>query len=302
MPLVLGGVEFDHPARARRPLRRRRARARADRRAARRRGARRHRLAVPLGRGALPRRLVARRCSREAYAQVREAGWRLVNADCVLVGEEPRIAPHRDGDAPAARPRRSARARSTSARRRPTGSASPAAARASPPRPSRCSSARLTRLGKHDRAVGRERDEPVAARARRPPRRRRARRPAATARSATARRWRNEPSNGDCLPQRLEPPPARRALRGERARAAARARGRGRRVAPRSNSACAQDAVEGLAGPLLHAADVRVDRQHVPPEGEVPDRGGGVRPDAGQLGQVVGPAALGDVRARRGGG
>ena len=32
----------------------------------------------------------------EAYAQVREAGWRLVNADCVLVGEEPRIAGHRD--------------------------------------------------------------------------------------------------------------------------------------------------------------------------------------------------------------
>jgi 2-C-methyl-D-erythritol 2,4-cyclodiphosphate synthase len=25
-----------------------------------------------------------------------EAGWELVNADCVLVGEEPRIAPHRD--------------------------------------------------------------------------------------------------------------------------------------------------------------------------------------------------------------
>jgi 2-C-methyl-D-erythritol 2,4-cyclodiphosphate synthase len=32
----------------------------------------------------------------EAYAQVRAAGWRLVNADCVLVGEEPRIAPHRE--------------------------------------------------------------------------------------------------------------------------------------------------------------------------------------------------------------
>jgi 2-C-methyl-D-erythritol 2,4-cyclodiphosphate synthase len=32
----------------------------------------------------------------EAYAEVREAGWRLVNADCVLVGEEPRIAAHRD--------------------------------------------------------------------------------------------------------------------------------------------------------------------------------------------------------------
>ena len=32
----------------------------------------------------------------EAYAQVRNAGWRLVNADCVLVGEEPRIAGHRE--------------------------------------------------------------------------------------------------------------------------------------------------------------------------------------------------------------
>ena len=30
-----------------------------------------------------------------AYAQVREAGWDLANADCVLVGEEPRIAPLR---------------------------------------------------------------------------------------------------------------------------------------------------------------------------------------------------------------
>jgi len=32
----------------------------------------------------------------EAYAQVRAAGWRLVNADCVLVGEEPKLAPHRE--------------------------------------------------------------------------------------------------------------------------------------------------------------------------------------------------------------
>ena len=32
----------------------------------------------------------------EAYKQVEAAGWRLVNADCVLVGEEPRIAPHRE--------------------------------------------------------------------------------------------------------------------------------------------------------------------------------------------------------------
>jgi len=33
---------------------------------------------------------------RRAYDAVREAGWSLVNADCVLVGEEPRIAEHRD--------------------------------------------------------------------------------------------------------------------------------------------------------------------------------------------------------------
>jgi 2-C-methyl-D-erythritol 2,4-cyclodiphosphate synthase len=31
-----------------------------------------------------------------AYADVRGAGYELVNADVVLVGEEPRIAPHRD--------------------------------------------------------------------------------------------------------------------------------------------------------------------------------------------------------------
>src|SRR5207245_776241 len=32
----------------------------------------------------------------EAYARVREAGYELVNADCVLIGEEPRLTPHRD--------------------------------------------------------------------------------------------------------------------------------------------------------------------------------------------------------------
>jgi 2-C-methyl-D-erythritol 2,4-cyclodiphosphate synthase len=32
---------------------------------------------------------------REAYRQVRKAGWSLVNADCVLVGEEPKIATQR---------------------------------------------------------------------------------------------------------------------------------------------------------------------------------------------------------------
>jgi 2-C-methyl-D-erythritol 2,4-cyclodiphosphate synthase len=33
---------------------------------------------------------------RQAYERVREAGWRLVNADCILVGEEPRIASYRE--------------------------------------------------------------------------------------------------------------------------------------------------------------------------------------------------------------
>jgi 2-C-methyl-D-erythritol 2,4-cyclodiphosphate synthase len=33
---------------------------------------------------------------RGAYTRVRDAGYELVNADCVLIGEEPRIAPYRD--------------------------------------------------------------------------------------------------------------------------------------------------------------------------------------------------------------
>jgi 2-C-methyl-D-erythritol 2,4-cyclodiphosphate synthase len=32
---------------------------------------------------------------RIAYERVREAGWELENADCILIGEEPRIGPHR---------------------------------------------------------------------------------------------------------------------------------------------------------------------------------------------------------------
>ncbi|HXH89833.1 MAG TPA: 2-C-methyl-D-erythritol 2,4-cyclodiphosphate synthase [Gaiellaceae bacterium] len=33
---------------------------------------------------------------RDAYAQVRAAGYALVNADCVLIGQEPKIAAHRE--------------------------------------------------------------------------------------------------------------------------------------------------------------------------------------------------------------
>jgi 2-C-methyl-D-erythritol 2,4-cyclodiphosphate synthase len=32
----------------------------------------------------------------EAYRHVRASGFELVNADCILVGQEPRIAPHRE--------------------------------------------------------------------------------------------------------------------------------------------------------------------------------------------------------------
>ena len=32
----------------------------------------------------------------EAWGRVRAAGWELVNADVILIGEEPRLAPHRD--------------------------------------------------------------------------------------------------------------------------------------------------------------------------------------------------------------
>jgi 2-C-methyl-D-erythritol 2,4-cyclodiphosphate synthase len=31
----------------------------------------------------------------QAYSRVREAGWELVNADCVFIGQEPRLAPLR---------------------------------------------------------------------------------------------------------------------------------------------------------------------------------------------------------------
>ncbi len=32
----------------------------------------------------------------EAYAHVRAAGYELISADCVVIGQEPRVAPHRE--------------------------------------------------------------------------------------------------------------------------------------------------------------------------------------------------------------
>jgi 2-C-methyl-D-erythritol 2,4-cyclodiphosphate synthase len=33
---------------------------------------------------------------REAWEQCAQAGWKLVNADCILIGEQPRISAHRE--------------------------------------------------------------------------------------------------------------------------------------------------------------------------------------------------------------
>ena len=49
----------------------------------------------PSGRRALPRRSEPRPAAR-GLPPGAEAGWQLVNADCVLVGEKPKIAPYRD--------------------------------------------------------------------------------------------------------------------------------------------------------------------------------------------------------------
>ena len=74
---------------------------------------------------------------REAWRRVREDGWELVNADVVLIGEEPRLAPHRN----AMRERLADASGSTRrgwrcVRRPPTDSGSPAAGKDLPRRPS----------------------------------------------------------------------------------------------------------------------------------------------------------------------
>ena len=66
-------------------------------------------------------------------------------------------------------------------------------------------------------------------------------------------------------------------------------------MAPRSNSACSDCGPNACPVRSWIRADVRVDREHGLAEGLVADRAGGVGPDPRQLGQVVGPAVLGDV-------
>ena len=267
--------------RARRPLRWGRDLARADRRAARRRRARRHRLALPLrlGRreGVSSLDLLAR-----AYAQVREAGFELGNADCVLVGEEPRIAPLR------ARCRRGSRRRSASSPASVTvrattteASASPAAARGLQRSRSRCSARRA--------------DDPVLD----PRRARRRQRGDGLPGSAWvpalengAQRLRAPLAEGALeralLAQRLVAPPARGAAgasghspqRGTRAR---------QTVAPRSISAWAPRGRTRSRSARARAARSRR-RQHRPAEREAGDGVRRVGADAGKRGQVVRPA------------
>jgi 2-C-methyl-D-erythritol 2,4-cyclodiphosphate synthase len=45
--------------------------------------------------GSTPQGISSLELLRDALAQVRDAGYAVVNADCILIGEEPRIAPRR---------------------------------------------------------------------------------------------------------------------------------------------------------------------------------------------------------------
>src|SRR5262249_29194618 len=99
------------------------------------------------------------------------------------------------------------------------------------------------------------------------------------------------------LAQRLVATSARRAeLRERTFTAPGHARGADRRTEVEQR--LRTRGVEPLTRALLHSSNVRVDGQHVVPEREVADRRGGIRAHAGQLGQILGPAARGDDTRR----
>ena len=81
-------------ARPRRALRRRRAHPRGDRRAARRRRPGRHRRALPRHRRALARRRLDRAAGDGRGPRSSIAGLEIVNVDCTVVMEAPRLGPH----------------------------------------------------------------------------------------------------------------------------------------------------------------------------------------------------------------
>ena len=93
-PLVLGGVEFPGERGPRGPLGRRRPHARADRRTPRRRELGDIGTLFPSDDPTVGRRFLPRPPA-PGLGQCSVAGWELVNADCVLIGERPRIAGHR---------------------------------------------------------------------------------------------------------------------------------------------------------------------------------------------------------------
>ena len=113
--------------------------------------------------------------------------------------------------------------------------------------------------------------------------------PATTARRAAARRWRNEPSNGPWRRVGSKRRPRDGQAAGERADAAAGDPGEADRLAQIHQRLPGRRG-EVVAGPLRHAPHVDVDGQNRVAEGERGDRVGGIAADAGQLGQVVGPA------------
>ena len=141
VPLVLGGVSFRSARRPCRPLGRRRDHARADRRAAWRRRTRRHRHALSLRRSRAAGRLVAEAPPRGVRPGTRSGGYELVNADVVLIGQEPKIAPCASRCSAARRDARRRHGPRLGARDDDGRvSASPAAARGSPRRRSPASS------------------------------------------------------------------------------------------------------------------------------------------------------------------
>src|SRR6266566_1761340 len=124
---------------------------------------------------------------RRAAAQVHEAGWELVNADCVLIGEEPRIAPLREqmrerlAEAVGADAERiNVRATTTDklgfTGRGPRQAGRLTSSASTVTRPSRSSAATASESRSATRCAE-----------------------AATRRSVAARRWRNEPSKRLCL-------------------------------------------------------------------------------------------------------
>ena len=229
----------------------------------------------------------------EAYAQVRDgrlaARQRRLRAR--RRGAADRAAPRRDAPAPAGsgrrgrgqRPRDDDRPARLHRPRRGARRARRRAARAAP----------TSRRRQRDGAAG-DRDEPVARE-----RRHRLvvvrRAPAATARSASARRWRNDPSNARLLARRLVAPAARRARRRERADAAARhAREADRRAEVEQRLGARAASKLSPVRSCTRRTFVSTGRTSRA-EGEVGDRRAPCSgPTPGKLGEVVRPAVLGD--------